>query len=88
VLSCQQDCGALRFGLVGCVPIVPSVLCVLDNLIPKPLNIAYSCGQLGSGPDMARQHYTCSRNIYFVGNRSTLSIAIELVLLSLNFVFD
>ena len=45
--SCQPDGAALRFGLGGYVPIVSSVLCGLDNLIPEPSNAAYSCGQHG-----------------------------------------
>jgi hypothetical protein len=35
---------------------------------------------------MARHCYTCSKNICFVASRSTLSIAMELLLLRLNFV--
>jgi hypothetical protein len=51
VRSCLPDFAALRSGLVGYVPIVSSGLCRLDNLVPKPPNTAYSCGQLGLVPD-------------------------------------
>jgi hypothetical protein len=35
----------------------------------------------------ARQRYTCSKNIYFVGNRNTLSIVMGFLLLILYCVF-
>ena len=36
----------------------------------------------------ARQCYNCSKNIYLVWSRNTMSIEMKLLLLSLNSVFD
>ena len=56
-----------------------------DNLIPEPWSArsGHRLVQVGT----ARQRYTCSKNIHFVGTEYALSIAMKLLLLRLKFVF-
>ena len=66
------------------------LLCGSDNLIPELPKSAYTdvVSTVRSLPGSGRHDQaTCSKNIYFVESRSVLSIAMELLLLRLNFVF-
>jgi len=60
--------------------VLASILCGSSKLIPAlPINAAYSFGQHGP-VNTARQRFTFSKNINFVGRRSALSTAMELLL--------
>lgn len=60
--------------------VLASILCGSSNLIVRSLiNAAYSFRQHGP-VDTARQPFTFSKNINFVGRRSALTIAMELLL--------
>jgi hypothetical protein len=65
------------------------ILCGSDNLIPKLPNTVYSCGQHGPVTvwlwSARPGNDTCYKNMSFFGSRSTLSIAMALLLLRLCF---
>jgi len=65
------------------------VLCGSDNLIPEIPNTGHRCSHNHLVTTWFRSVWPCNsipvpKNIYFVGSWSTLSMAMELLLLRLN----